>query len=54
MKKDRHSKGYYENYARKHPYWCKAHWYLSVDELLRLRGINNSDFIEKDKYLFLI
>ena len=47
MKKDRHSKGYYENYARNHPNWCKAHWYLSKDELLKLKE-------EHNKYKMLI
>lgn len=47
MKKDRHSKGYYENYARNHPNWCKAHWYLSKDELSKLKE-------EQNKYKMLI
>ena len=44
MKRDRHSKGYYENYARKHPNWCKAHWYLSKDELDELRNSNKNEY----------
>ena len=49
MKKDRHSKGYYENYARNHPNWCKAHWYLSTDELSKLKEeyLNNKKLLKE-------
>lgn len=37
MAKDRHTREYYIEYARKHPFWCKAPWYLSTKELIKLR-----------------
>ena len=49
MAKDRHTREYYIQYARKHPYWCKASWYLSVKELASLRN-ENSGSSNNNKY----
>ena len=48
MAKDRHTREYYIQYARKHPYWCKAYWYLSKEELTSLRNNNNNNNLYKN------
>ena len=48
--KDRHTREYYINYARNHPFWCKAHWYLSKSELELLRK-DKSEKIENNIYI---
>lgn len=50
MAKDRHTREYYVQYAHKHPYWCKASWYLSAKELASLRNENNNSSNNNNKY----
>lgn len=39
---DRHSRDYYIKYAMKHPFWCRAHWYLDKESLIMLRENKNN------------